>query len=354
MKNAQRYSSFILLFIVGALAVRCSRSPADKMERYREKQLVLGTFVGVDVCYPKGEEKAREDAYAQAWKVLWDLHERLSAHGKDGDVAKINRSHPEAAAVHPATFRLVKQSVAISEMTEGAFDITVKPLIDLWSQQLAEGRIPQSAAIESIRSVVGNSVLDLKEENKIRLSHPLARVDLGGIAKGYAVDVAAGVLRKNGFDNFMIDAGGDIYVSGKNCKGKAWRIGVRDPDRSEIMDVVFLKDADITTSGSYEQSFKLGGESWSHIMDPRTGYPLKASGNNRVASVSVIAPTAAEADALSTALSVLGDQQGLTLIDRLGEGYAALVVRYEGEGVPRREAASQRYGQFQALRGASR
>jgi len=347
MKSSRSYL-FVILFAAAAFAVSCSRSPAGKQERYREKQLVLGTFVGVDVCYLEGTEQSRDQAYAQVWELLWDLHERWTAHGQEGDVARINSSYPRAVTVHPSTFLLIKQSVAMSELTGGTFDITVKPLIDLWTQKVEEGQMPHPQEIENMRTVVGANVLNLQEDNKVGLSSASARLDLGGIAKGFAVDAAARVLRQQGFDDFMIDAGGDIFVSGKNCQGQTWRIGVRDPDRHEIMDVVFLKDAAITTSGSYEQSFELGGKNWSHIVDPRTGYPLKASGDNRVASVSVIAPTAAQADALSTALSVIGDQQGLQMIDRLGEGYAAMVVRHDGDNMSRKEWQSQRYGAYQA------
>ncbi len=348
MKIRQKIFSALLAAAVCVSGVRCSPPFLNKTERYREKQLVLGTFVGVDVCFSPGEEAARDRAYEKVWDALWELHGRLNAYGEEGEVARINRSFPEILDIHPQTFRLLRQSVAMTDLTSGAFDVTAKPLIDFWRQKAAEGVMPTEKEIARVRKAVGPTVLDLSQENKARLTSAAARIDLGGIAKGYAVDTAARILRDSGFHDFMIDAGGDIFVSGKNCRGEKWRIGVRDPDAPKIMDVVFLSDAAVTTSGSYEQHYELGGMSWSHIVDPRTGYPLKALGPDRVASVSVIAPTAAEADALSTALSVLGNRHGLDLIDRLGEGYAALMVRYEGKDGAREEWTSRRYREYRA------
>ena len=145
---------------------------------------------------------------------------------------------------------------------------------------------------------------------------------MGGIAKGYAVDEAARVFREKGIDSFFIDAGGDVYAGGRNCVGKPWRIGIRDPrDSKNIIDVVEVIDGAVATSGDYEQYYEIRNQRWSHIIDPSSGYPQK-----EVISATVIAPSAMRADALATALCVLGVRLGTDHIDELGKKYASLMI----------------------------
>ena len=137
-------------------------------------------------------------------------------------------------------------------------------------------------------------------DNRIALGHPEARVALGAIAKGYAVDEAARILRENGVERFLVDAGGDVYVGGRNCEGNLWRIGIKDPRQpSRLIDVVEVTDMAVVTSGDYEQYYEIGGRRFSHIISPRTGYPQRDA-----ASATVLAPSAQMADALATALAV--------------------------------------------------
>ena len=140
----------------------------------------------------------------------------------------------------------------------------------------------------------------------------------------------------------MIDAGGDIYVGGRNCENKLWRIGVRDPrDKTKIIDVLELTDSAITTSGDYEQYHEVVGKQWSHIMNPLTGYPQE-----KVSSATVIAPKASWADALSTALCVLGPQEGIALIEKRGEDFAGLIMIKESKNQIKTYASKQ-YQQMQ-------
>ena len=143
---------------------------------------------------------------------------------------------------------------------------------------------------------------------------------MGGIAKGYALDEAARILRKSRVQNFHLDAGGDVYVGGKNCDQQLWRIGIRDPkSRDKIIDVVHVTDRAVATSGNYEQYYKVANQKWSHIINTVTGFPQK-----EVVSSTVIAKSATDADALATAISVLGKSSGIKIIDGLKDDYATL------------------------------
>jgi thiamine biosynthesis lipoprotein len=158
--------------------------------------------------------------------------------------------------------------------------------------------------------------------SSVGLKDPQAEIDLEGDVQGFASDEVARVLKEEHFHNFMVDAGGEIYAAGTNCAGHAWRIGVQDPDRRDrLMDAVDIGNAAVSTSGDYEKHIVIQGQKWSHIINPLTGYPQSG-----VASATVIAPTAVEADALSTALCILGPAAGLDLIKELGEGYDALIL----------------------------
>ena len=149
---------------------------------------------------------------------------------------------------------------------------------------------------------------------------------IAGIAKGYAIDEAARIFRQYGVENFYIDAGGDVYAGGVNCSGEKWRIGLRHPSGDdELLDIIHVSNQAVTTSGNYAQFYEIEGRLYSHIIDPRTGFPQEY-----VTSATVIAPTAETADALSTALCVLTPREGIELIlsqDNRHEGdYAALII----------------------------
>ncbi len=320
---------YIVPLMIAVLVIFGCSPSAEKPSRvkYRETKLLMGTIVQVDVCHQPGEEPRRDKAYQEIWQRLENIHWRMSVFNGKSDVARINRSYQNPQTIGADTYQLIKDAVYYSELTRGAFDITVWPLIKLWQKGEEDNLIPPDDKIKETRQVVGVNHIRLMPENRVAILNPLTRVDLGGIAKGYAVDETVRIFRKNGFTQFFIDAGGDIYVGGKSCKNQPWRIGIRDPrNTSEIMEVVELEDAAVTTSGDYEQYYEIRGQRWSHIMNPVTGYPQKG-----VVSATVIAPTATAADALSTALCVLDPRQGAALIDSQGKNHAVLIITLQDE-----------------------
>lgn len=303
-----------------------SEAKAEAIKYIKQSQVedLMGTYVGVDVCVVQGQENEYNAAMEDVWRRLLDISWRMSTYTNKGDVYDLNNSLGQPVTVGEDTYKLIEQSIVWSKETIGAFDITVGPLINLWKNKIAKGSFPLAREIKNVRESVGWNKISLLENNQIQLSDK-AMIALGGVAKGYAVDEVVRILRERGFSHFLVDAGGDVYVAGHNCEKKPWHIGIKDPLQTDkLYAVVEVSDMAVTTSGDYEQFQQVGGNKISHIINPITGYPQKG-----VVSATVIAPTAAQADAYSTALMVLGSDQGVGLLDTKGESVAALVLSTE-------------------------
>ncbi|HOW36129.1 MAG TPA: FAD:protein FMN transferase [Candidatus Omnitrophota bacterium] len=306
------------IFLVGCQNTN-SLSPAVK---YSESRPLFGTIVRLDICSDAGEEIAVQKAFARAWERLEDINRRMNVSNPEGDVGRVNRSYPAPVIVGADTYGLLEDSVKISQVTGGIFDVTIYPLTELWKKAEQENRIPAKAELLQARSSVGIKNIEFLTNNRVRLLNNQTKIDLGGIACGYAADEAGEILKGNGFKNFLVDAGGELLASGLNCQGKPWQVGIRDPfDTSKVIDVIELMNRAVSTSGSYERYYEIQERRWPRIINPITGFPETA-----VMSATVIAPTATEADALSTALCVLGGQRGIAFIDSLGSKRAAFIV----------------------------
>lgn len=317
-------SFLVFMFIVAGC------SPAQrKSDRYRETRTMMGTTVNVDVCLDTSDKTAVGKAYREVWDRLEDIAWRMNVFDERSDVAKINRAGTQPVEVPEDTHYVLQKSIDYNRLTLGAFDITVWPLIQLWKRGGRENVLPTTAQLQEVRGVIGSDKIQLLSDGRVRLTNEGAKIDLGGIAAGYAIDEAVKIFHKNGIRNFFIDISGDIYVGGRNCEGNLWRIGIRDPrDLSQIIDIVSLSDMAIATSGNYEQYYEIHNERWSHIMNPITGYPQKD-----VVSATMIAPSALETDAWSTALCVLGPRSGIQLVNAMplaGDKYACLIITRNG------------------------
>ena len=224
---------------------------------------------------------------------------------------------------------MVTTALNYGELTQGSFDITIGPLVDLWQINSGTEYVPgafqraQRLALVNYRNVE----IDV-EEKTIYLPQPGMKLDLGGVAKGYAVDRALAVLDEWGVTAAMVDAGGDLAVLGRRTDGNPFRIGIRHPrnSREYVAVVPVAGRASIVSSGDYERFFYKDGVRYHHIFDPTTGLPACRG----VVSATVLGPTAMEGDILSTAVFVLGVEEGLALVESL-EGFEALVVTEELE-----------------------
>jgi thiamine biosynthesis lipoprotein len=266
--------------------------------------------VNVISAYGKNSRKA----VAAACDRVFEIHGRMSVYEKDSDVARINEnSGLRAQKIHPDTFSLLKRSLEFSELSGGAFDITVRPLTRLWGFGKKQNHVPTGDEIGNALPLVNYRDLVLDERRcTAYLRKAGQRIDLGGIAKGYAADEVRRILLQHGVSNALINLGGNIAAMGRRKDGTPWRIGIQNPlsARGEYIGTIEAADQTIVTSGSNEQFFIQGGVRYHHILDPRTGYPA----DRGLLSVTVICRASSDADALTTGIFVSGIPGSLNLL----------------------------------------
>ncbi len=275
------------------------------------------------------ENEVAEAAVRSVFAEFDRLDRLLSVWHKGSEVSRINAmAGSEAVRVVPEVLTLIERSLALSKMTHGKFDISFGGLSGLWKfDHDRDNRIPSAKDIAARLPLVGyeNIVVD-RLAGTVSLKQRGMRVHLGGVGKGYAVDRAVARLREQGFTDFMIQAGGDLYVAGSKG-GRPWRVGVRDPrgSASDYFAALELSDETFSTSGDYERSFVKDGKRYHHIIDPDTGRPAEAC-----RSATVLAKDALTADALSTAIFILGPKRGFQIIDAM-PGIGAVLVDRENK-----------------------
>ena len=267
-----------------------------------------------------GSDNQRLDEFAPAVKMRCaGLETALSVFNPDSDISRLaQNAGGKPVAVSLETAELLSLAGRYGRISRGAFDPTVGPLVKLWGFSGGEvpAELPDASSIATALAQVGyaNIIVDATSagEPKARLARPGAAIDLGGIAKGYAVDECHAELLANGAERAMVDLGGNIRCIGAASPERSWRIGVRNPFRRDeiIGSLDLLSGMAVATSGNYERFVTIDGERFSHLVDPRTGYPAKG-----MAGVTVLAPTAVEADAMSTALFVLGPAEGCAALE---------------------------------------
>ena len=230
----------------------------------------------------------------------------LSPFNDTATITRINRNE----AVVPDTFftNVFRRSMEISEETDGAFDITVAPLVNAWGFGFKQGRFPDSLMVDSLLQLTGYRKASLTPEGEVLKQDPRMMFNCSAVAKGYAVDVIAQLLERAGCRNFMVDIGGEVVVRGRNARNELWRIGINKPvddslsRNQELQMVLHMQDIGIATSGNYRNYYYKDGKKYAHTIDPRTGYPVQHS----ILSATVIARDCMSADAYATAFMVMG------------------------------------------------
>jgi len=232
----------------------------------------------------------------------------MSLHRPDSELVRVNeRAAAGPVRVSPDLFRVLVKAQEIAAETEGGFDVTIRPLTQLWGFIWKEYRLPTAVELERALPLVNHRrlVLDSAAQT-VRFQIPGMSLDLGGIAKGYAVDGAIEKLRAGGISNALVRAGGDLRVIGSPPGASHWEVQLEDPQKTGRRTLLSLRDAALSTSGNYENFFIVAGRRYSHILNPRTGLPVE-----KIAACSVIAPTCLESDAWATALFVCGAERSL-------------------------------------------
>ena len=272
-----------------------------------QKKYIMGTVFEI-AAYDQSPEHA-SNAIEKAFQEIIRLDDLMSNYKPDSALSNLNRSahfHPEK--VPPDLYSVIEQALQFSRLSDGRFDISVAPLVNLWKAALRGEGAPSQAQQEEVRRCVGYEKIELIPPDQISFRSSCLQLDLGAIGKGYAVDRAAEVLHSLGIRDALVNAGGStIFAMGSPPGQTAWLVHLRDPS-NKIDPQVMLRDASVSTSEQTAPSL-LGNDSAGHIIDPATGMPLKT-----VFAVSAISRTATVSDALSTTLLLLGPKKGKELI----------------------------------------
>jgi thiamine biosynthesis lipoprotein len=265
----------------------------------------MGTVLEVTL-HGDGAPEVLEEVFA----VAAQLDERMSVYHPESDISRLNRAAGQGPQpVDRQVRKILERSVAYSHLTRGSFDVTVGPLVALWQQGAERGTPPTDAEIDEARGHVGVEHLVFYDEGTVELADPSSRLNLGGIAKGYALDRMRRVLRKRGIRSALLNFGqSSTWAVGVPPDGPGWRLLVRGPEETFI-GVIRLSNQALSVSGSLGQWVEIGGQRFGHVIDPRTGRPLQ-----RRRQALVVAPDATEAEALSKALLILGEEEGIALV----------------------------------------
>jgi FAD:protein FMN transferase len=251
----------------------------------------------------------------------------MSAWLPDSEVTRIGKSAGgPPIVVDPEVFEVVERSLLISKESGGAFDITVAALRGVWSVNPEHPRIPTAAEVQAKLPLIDwrKVILD-RERHAVGLAAPGMVIDLGGIAKGYAVDLAVAKLKEMGVTIASVNAGGNLRVIGPHLD-RPWNVGIQNPrDKDKLIAWLGLSDLAVSTSGDYEKFIEQDGKRYCHIIDPQTGMPVM-----HTQSVTIVAPDACQADGLSTAVFVLGHEKGMALIESL-PGVEGVIIDAEGK-----------------------
>lgn len=322
MRNPKQISrrTFLQIIAVGAVAGATAKLGFDALsspEPATATRLLMGTVVNLTVI--SDDRIAAQSAIDATLNRMAELESVLSRFKPESQLAQLN-SNGYIDYANPALLALIEQARQLSDLSGGAFDITVKPLVDLYQQYQAIDSLPPEMEIAATLKKVDYRQIEVSG-TRIAFAQPGMTITLDGIAKGFIVDEGVAVLKDAGFGNVLVEAGGDLLASGQKSAGEAWQIGVQSPRQAEpgLPTKLDVQNKAVATSGDYMQAFTTDMRQH-HILDPRNGYSAP-----ELASATVIAPSAMLADGLATAAMVLGSQASLSLIERLPNCEACLV-----------------------------
>ena len=289
--------------------------------------LTMGTTYSIKI---KTADAAvnKEKIRADIEKILLEINQKMSTYIVDSELSVINFSNSlDSNLISDDLFKVISHANTISKTTNGAFDITVGPLVNLWGfgPNKSENKIPSNEEIELIKKNIGYMKIYLnKETTSIKKLHPDLYVDLSGIAKGFAVDKIALYLNSYNLENYLVEIGGELIAKGTNEDNEVWQIGIENPNNN-LAKIIGLKDIAMATSGDYRNYFEKNGVRYSHTINPNTGKPIK----HKLASVTVLDKTAMNADALATAFMVLGPAKTIELANELKIGVYLIIKNDE-------------------------
>ncbi|MEO0094742.1 MAG: FAD:protein FMN transferase [candidate division WOR-3 bacterium] len=291
------------IFFIFLILIFCTRVEKE----YRYQNIIVGgpceiRFYCADKIIAKKILKEIDDE-------LKYLDSLLSYFSPKSLVSKINREH--RAYIPPDIRQIFLMSDSISRITNGSFDISIAPLLEIWGFYGKEKRVPDKKEIERVKRLVDHKKIKIISDS-IFIPDSM-KIDLGGIAQGFAADRVADILKNNKIKSAIINIAGEVYAIGKSPQNRPWVVGIKHPRQDGVIEKVGLVDCALSTSGDYEKFFVVNGVRYAHIIDPRTGYSARD-----FASVTIVAENATFADGIATAVSVMGAEKGKKFLDSLG------------------------------------
>ncbi len=313
-----------LTFGLFTIFADCQKGLADDsgLQRYARIEAHMGTQFEI-IAYCDSPSKC-DSAFDEAFHEIERLDATLSNYRTDSELNRFCKAspHDEYVRISKPMFEVLSRSQQISKQTDGAFDVTIGPLTKLWRRARRQKALPSDARITEARASVGYQAVQLDNKTtKARLALPGMRIDLGGIAKGYAIDRAMAVMKRNGIDKTLVNGGGDVAVGNAPPGREHWRVQVFDGTK-EAPRILKLVEKAVATSGDLYQFVEIDGKRYSHLVDPRTGFGLTS-----FVSCTVIADNATTADGWASAVALVGAEKGLALIAEIPKCEAKIRVR---------------------------
>jgi thiamine biosynthesis lipoprotein len=320
MRSGRRWATALVLLSV-CFGLRAQNSPHKHL--VYKKKYIMGTVFEIAAFGDSYQQTSA--AIDRAFQEIVRLDDLMSNYKPESPLSNLNRSaHFHSVRISPDLYRVIEHALDLSKLSDGKFDITVAPLVNLWKAALSGDSIPSPAQRERAQACVGYGKIELTPPDQITFHSPCLQIDLGAVGKGYAVDCAAQILRSLRVEDAFINAGGSTILAMGSPPGQAaWVVHLRDPSH-KIDPYVMLKNGSVSTSEQTEPSL-LGRESAGHIIDPATGKPMQSQ-----FAVSVIASSGMMSDGFSTTLLLLGPKQGISLVNQTPD-VSAIWLSPQGE-----------------------
>ncbi len=293
----------------------------------------MGTTYQIKIAQVEIEKAQYQRMAKSIDSVLVDINRQMSTYQPQSEISAFNRTKSTAPfTVSKGFLAVTREALHLYESSDGAFDATVAPLVNLWGfgPTKETGTIPEDKQIEALYKYVGSDKLEIVDSLHIRKAIPELQLDLSAIAKGYGVDMAAQWIGQNGFKNYMVEIGGEVLARGLNAKKEPWKIGIDRPKYAnlpgqDLQGILALKDVAVATSGDYRNYFEFEGKKYSHTIDPRTGKPVI----HNLASVTIIAENCTKADGIATAVMVMGFEKGYGWLQQMPNVEGLLILRMD-------------------------
>ncbi|MGM0501053.1 MAG: FAD:protein FMN transferase [Bacillota bacterium] len=308
----------IMVIIITMTMIACSKSNEKRSKSKTDYK--MGTVIKIKIHGSQAEELVE-----QSFTIIDEIEEKMSANLSNSEISKINQAAgQEKVRVSSETYQVLNKALDYAKMSQGFFDPSIGSLVELWGIGTAEEQVPSEEEIKEKIKVVDYKQVQLLEENHVFLTEKGMKLDVGGIAKGYAADRVISFLKSKGVQSAFIDIGGNVSVLGTKPNDDLWSVGIQNPNknRGQVLAAIDVKDKTIVTSGNYERYFTKNGTKYHHILNPKTGYPARKN----IISVTIVAEKSFDADALSTAVYALGLKEGLSLINSLDKIEAMVVT----------------------------